>query len=178
MALVDRGRGLIYDTDLDITWMQDANYAKTIGHSPDGSFADWADAIRWVCNLRYAGYSDWRLPTAEPGCDGDDCVGGEIGHLWLVEGPQLQRDPFINEVIGAFTAYWTGTEDDSDSTQVWVWQTEFLKQTRALKTPDDLQKIYRLFVWPVRNGDSPAPPVFRRFVSRFFSRFFWRWRNP
>ena len=27
--LIDRGGGLIYDTDLDITWLQDANYAST-----------------------------------------------------------------------------------------------------------------------------------------------------
>ena len=26
-TLIDRGGGLIYDTDLDITWLQDANYA-------------------------------------------------------------------------------------------------------------------------------------------------------
>ena len=28
-ALIDRGNGLIYDNGLNITWLQDANYAKT-----------------------------------------------------------------------------------------------------------------------------------------------------
>ena len=28
-ALVDRGGGMLYDTVLNITWLQDANYAKT-----------------------------------------------------------------------------------------------------------------------------------------------------
>lgn len=27
-ALVDSGGGMIYDTDRDITWLQDMNYAK------------------------------------------------------------------------------------------------------------------------------------------------------
>ena len=30
-TLIDRGGGLIYDTVFDITWLQDANYAKTSG---------------------------------------------------------------------------------------------------------------------------------------------------
>ena len=29
--LIDRGGGLIYDTELNITWLQDANYAFTSG---------------------------------------------------------------------------------------------------------------------------------------------------
>ena len=28
-ALVDRGNGLLYDNVLNLTWLQDANYAKT-----------------------------------------------------------------------------------------------------------------------------------------------------
>ena len=34
--LIDRGNGMIYDTDLDITWLQNANYAKTSGYDSDG----------------------------------------------------------------------------------------------------------------------------------------------
>jgi len=30
MVLIDRGRGLVYDTKLNITWLQEANYTKTI----------------------------------------------------------------------------------------------------------------------------------------------------
>ena len=44
-ALIDRGGGLIYDTDLDITWLADANYAvedetglyRFTGYFPDGA---------------------------------------------------------------------------------------------------------------------------------------------
>ena len=28
-SLIDRGNGLLYDNVLDITWLQDANYART-----------------------------------------------------------------------------------------------------------------------------------------------------
>ena len=32
-ALFDRGGGLIYDSDLDITWLKDGNYAQTSGYT-------------------------------------------------------------------------------------------------------------------------------------------------
>jgi hypothetical protein len=31
-ALINRGNGLIYDEDRDITWLSDANYAVTSGY--------------------------------------------------------------------------------------------------------------------------------------------------
>ena len=34
--LIDRGHGLLYDVERDLTWLQDTNYARTAGHSPDG----------------------------------------------------------------------------------------------------------------------------------------------
>ena len=34
--LFDRGGGLIYDDAQNITWLQDANYAKTSGYDSDG----------------------------------------------------------------------------------------------------------------------------------------------
>ncbi len=79
-TLIDRGGGLIYDDVLNITWLQDANYAKTSGYDADG-LMNWGDANTWAANLSYGGYSDWRLPTmidtGSPGCDwansGTDC---------------------------------------------------------------------------------------------------------
>jgi hypothetical protein len=35
-TLIDRGGGLIYDDVFDITWLQDANFAKTLGYDSDG----------------------------------------------------------------------------------------------------------------------------------------------
>ncbi len=70
-TLIDRGGGLIYDTDLDVTWLQDANYARTSGHDTDGRM-NWYDAKSWVDNLLYqdvvrgVSWDDWRLPKALP----------------------------------------------------------------------------------------------------------------
>ena len=64
-TLLDRGGGLIYDDVLNITWLQDANYAKTSGYDTDGRMT-WDQAQTWAANLSYGGYDDWRLPTLGP----------------------------------------------------------------------------------------------------------------
>ena len=51
-ALQDRGGGLLYDKALNVTWLQDANFAKPSGHSPSGKMS-WTDAVAWVTNLVY-----------------------------------------------------------------------------------------------------------------------------
>lgn len=93
-TLIDRGNGMIYDTDLNITWLQDANYAKTSHYYYDyydisgmvanmyelvsdpvlgtyysykGNFRNWQEANQWAENLVYGGYDDWRLPTTVDG---------------------------------------------------------------------------------------------------------------
>lgn len=85
-ALIDRGGGLVYDDALDVTWLGDANYAKTSGYDLDGRMW-WGAAIRWAAGLSYydslrnVTYTDWRLPTVvdtgTAGCNramnGTDC---------------------------------------------------------------------------------------------------------
>ncbi|NOQ62936.1 MAG: DUF1566 domain-containing protein [Methyloprofundus sp.] len=95
-ALIDRGDGLIYDDVLDVTWLQDANYAFTSGYAganavdsgsgaTDNIFANgrmgWDAANTWAANLSFGGYDDWRLTTMTDtgtlGCNsansGTDC---------------------------------------------------------------------------------------------------------
>jgi len=69
-ALIDKGHGLIYDNVLDVTWLQDANYAKTSGHDTDGRM-NWSDANAWAADLSYDGgiygtIDDWRLVDVAP----------------------------------------------------------------------------------------------------------------
>lgn len=70
-ALHDRGGGLVYDDALNVTWLQDANYAKTSGYDADGGMS-WGSAVTWAANLsfydsvRNVTYTDWRLPTLKP----------------------------------------------------------------------------------------------------------------
>jgi hypothetical protein len=70
-ALHDRGRGLIYDDVLNITWMADANYGITSGwFDPQATVngaVDWFDAQllpAYLSYVNYGGYHDWRLPSA------------------------------------------------------------------------------------------------------------------
>lgn len=70
-ALHDRGGGLLYDDVLDVTWLQDANFAKTSGYHPTGKMS-WADANKWVSALVYhdparkVDHAGWRLPKVDP----------------------------------------------------------------------------------------------------------------
>lgn len=64
-ALIDRGNGMVYDTVLDITWLQDVMYARTSGADADGVF-NYQSANAWANNLVYNGFDDWRLPTLTP----------------------------------------------------------------------------------------------------------------
>ncbi len=94
-TLNDRGSGMIYDSDQDITWLADANYAKTSGHDADG-IMNWGAATAWADGLNFGGYDDWRLPTVTDtgtsGCNntnsGTDCgynvdtTTGELAYLF------------------------------------------------------------------------------------------------
>ncbi len=108
-TLVVRGGGMVYDTELNITWLQDWNYVKTSGYTgfnvdtASGQMG-WGAAKKWADDLVYGGFSDWRLPTmvdtGTPGCNyssagGTDCgfnvqtkigstVYSEMAHLWYV----------------------------------------------------------------------------------------------
>lgn len=54
---------MIYDSAQNITWLQDANYAKTSGYDVNGAMT-WDQAVAWAGQLNYGGYSDWRLSSA------------------------------------------------------------------------------------------------------------------
>ncbi len=103
-ALHDRGGGLIYDDALNVTWLQDADHARTSGYDADGKMS-WVQAQIWIENLSYhdsvrgVNYTDWRLPKTfdlgVPGCDygynGTDCgynvsvASSELAHLYYVD---------------------------------------------------------------------------------------------
>lgn len=176
-TLYDRGGGLIYDNDLNITWLQDANYAMTSGYDADGLMS-WNDAMTWADTLVYGGYSDWRLPTVVPqnynwGYDGTTGIGynitsgSEMGHLYYTELGNLgiyatdgtypqpgwgltNTSPFTN--LQPYDAYWSGTEYAPDPTYG-AWYFYF---------PDGYQdagdKPNDLYALAVRPGDVAAVP--------------------
>jgi hypothetical protein len=82
-----------YDTVLNITWLADANYAKTSGYHTDG-LMDWNAAVAWADQLDINGYVDWRLPDVSP-TNGStfDYVGSYDGHTdagWNIKNPSSE----------------------------------------------------------------------------------------
>ena len=81
-SLIDRGNGLLYDNVLNVTWLQDANYAHTSGYAGADSLGqmDWTTATTWAADLVYGGYSDWRLASNSP------VNGSNFNYNWSVNG--------------------------------------------------------------------------------------------
>jgi hypothetical protein len=74
VASGDSNKVFLYDTVLNITWLQDANYARTSGYcnsasncgSTDGRMT-WAQANTWAESLDYGDYSSgWRIAKNSP----------------------------------------------------------------------------------------------------------------
>lgn len=173
-ALFDRGNGLIYDNVLDITWLQDMNYSRTSGYDDTGSMYR-STAQFWVENLDYAGYSDWRLPSAvligsdEFSSDGSTDIGfnnhrSELGHLYYVDLLNSSENGFTNSsFIDGLThesksflnlsdaAYWL-LEDGSTGIGMLFDNWDGL-QFRSHNGDD------RATVIAVRDGDVAAVPV-------------------
>jgi hypothetical protein len=159
-ALLDRGGGLIYDTELDVTWLMDANYAITSGFDADG-LMPWATAMSWVASLSYYDsvrdrtWTDWRLPSAiqEPGsgpCFGFFCRESEMGHLYSVEGIRsYSPGPFVN-LLGI--SYWSNT-GNAPLPGAWLFHLGIGKQDYTGSLEERLDAL----AWPVRNGDVALP---------------------
>lgn len=70
-ALLDRGAGLLYDTVLNVTWLADANYARTSLFDGDGlmnrgAANTWASTLVYHDSVRNTDYSGWRLARNSP----------------------------------------------------------------------------------------------------------------
>lgn len=161
----DSGRyRAVYDTDLDITWLADANYAATSGHDADGRM-DWTAAQQWIATLNAAnhlGMGDWRLSLSD-GCTGYNCTGSELGYLFYAElgGAAGYGDPmppladadlalFSNLPVGGF---WSATEYANDA--AWAFEFGPYDVGRQIYFP----KTAEFYAWAVRSGDIGATPV-------------------
>lgn len=169
-----------YDTDLNITWLADANYANTSGYDAVGytgymGSMSWADANTWAANLSFTDavnnitYDNWRLPTTlqpDSSCGdqsgsfsfGSGCTGSEMGHLFYSElgGTANQsilasNDPDVAKFTNLYDFYWSGTEFASNT--VTAWNFAFSYGTVGVGGKDD--SFYALAVSP---GDVAAVP--------------------
>lgn len=173
-----------YDTELNITWLRNANI--------NGAKA-WVTANAWAESLNFGGYDDWRLPTmldtGAPGCEfiannNTDCgynvltkvgatVYSEIGHLFYVTlgnkgaytttGSAQAGAGLTNK--GKFTGfqsaqYWTGLNYAQMAGVAWSFDTSEGFQRNDYQT----NQHYAL---AVRAGDItlvPEPQTYALFV--------------
>jgi hypothetical protein len=150
-----------YDTDLNITWLADANL---IG------MADWYSAQSQIAVLNsgnYLGFNDWRLPDTPSydstcqasGTNGTGCTGSELGHLFYEVLGGAQGSSILtvhNENFTLFSNiqsgfYWSGTESP-------VYPGPFTYRFDV--GVQDASKSYSsgYYSWVVRTGDvAPVP---------------------
>src|SRR4029077_3619383 len=132
--------GLIYDSDLNITWLQNAN--------PAGVGMSWNDATAWVDAFVYAGFDDWRLPNS-PATTSGFINEGELGHLYYTTlgdpavGPLENIGPFVN--VPSTAVFWLSSTPLHAGS---AWGFEFYRGMQNASA--DINPWY---VWPVRNGD-------------------------
>ncbi len=151
----------LYDTTLDITWLRDANYAKTSNYNGDG-LMDWNTANIWANNLIVDKYTDWRLPTTlqpDSSCSdsfngatgivsfGYNCTGSEMGHLWYTDLGNTGDFQNVQSYV-----YWSGTEYAPVPDLAWVFYTY-----DGYQSADD--KHSQFYALAVRPGDVAAASV-------------------
>ncbi len=180
--LVDRGGGLIYDTDLNITWLSNANY----GQEPLSFGMTWQNAMDWAANLSYhdsangATYSGWRLPTTltpDPSCSmysqgyaatGDNCSGSELGHLFYSELGGVAGSSIgttHNSNYNLFTniqsdRYWSSTEYVPGSSYRFYTVDGYqgARPNDYLDANNNLVHT-QMYAWAVHSGDIAAVPA-------------------
>ena len=169
-TLIDRGGGLIYDTVLNVTGMQDAQYSITSGFKVAGGL-NWQAANNWAAGVEYfdpirnVTWTDWRLPTTinDPSSLGFDLTGAssELAFMYYVNlgyAPNYEHDrfdpaptstnynPFVNL---AYRGYWSASESYNPGN---AWMFHFHFGSQELDGMGDEQRV-----WLVRNGDVAVP---------------------
>ena len=174
-ALIDRGGGLIYDTTLNITWLQNANYGAgsvyddaSTGTTTDG-FMIWQNASGWAANLSYydsvrnVTYDDWRLPATDESCGfGFNCTTSEMGHLYYVDFGGVAGGSMTNSTnLALFQniqpyGYWSTIYPGGVDT-AWLF---YFHGTFTQNGWQDVGPTGNgLSAWAVRDGDVAAVPV-------------------
>lgn len=161
-ALIDRGGGLIYDSDLNITWLSNASYAVTSGFDADGQMT-WYQAASWIQSLNNSGFlgaSGWRLPRADATCGANyNCTTSEMGHLFYLELGGRSNESILaisNSSLGLFTGirsgvYWSETvvpASDGDDAR---FDFNF-----RIGWQDGRPVTYASYAWAVHDGDIAA----------------------
>lgn len=184
--LFDRGGGLIYDQDRNITWLADANYAKSSGVDADGLMT-WEEANAWAEGLTYGGFDDWRLPSNLNPDGSGPCFGiaptvckeSEMGHLFYSElegtsGTSIEEtaDPDVALFQDLEGAFWSGPEYPINP------EIQFFFDFKSGEQLPDVRSVaWR--AWAVRDGDVgsasvPEPNPFILIGAGLIAAMIWR----
>lgn len=158
-TLYDRSGGLIYDDVLDVTWLQDANYAMTSGYDSDGLMT-WEQASNWATALVFSGYGDWRLPEIIYG----QSYSSEMQSLYRsLLGPAQQQGGLNTLATNHNDSY--DLFDNITPTLFWLSDpTNYVTQIRypvvdmTDGTQFDAFQGNTLRAWAVRDGDVATVP--------------------
>lgn len=165
-ALFDRGNGMIYDSVLKITWLQDANYAQTSGYDADGKMT-WADANTWAAQLVYQGYSDWRLTSVGNAPASGYISTGELGYMFYNNLGNLANTSILGNVSFTDATPGGGTESFLN-VQSWIyWNAEGYAPITTSAWAFDARIGFQgygnkpnvWYSWAVRDGDVSSVPV-------------------
>ncbi len=158
-----------YDTEADLTWLADANYAATSGYSEAFGTGEmsWDTANIWAASLDISGTTDWRLP------DTDACIGyctdSEMGnlfhnvlggtlHISIITAHNSNYELFSNIQT---PHYWSATEGVGGA-----YLFDFGNGGQSFATPGSY-----FYAWAVHDGDVanvsavPIPPSVFLFLS-------------
>ncbi|MDH5484389.1 MAG: VPLPA-CTERM sorting domain-containing protein [Gammaproteobacteria bacterium] len=173
-ALVERLGGLAYyDTVADLTWLADANYARTSGYDANGHMT-WAEANDWAAQLTVDGVGGWRLAdTVDVDNDGGTYTNLYEGVDWgyNITAHSELSNMFYNVLgntayydtsgniqsgyglsnTGPFSnlqsaKYWSATEYVSSTNYAWSFDMNYGSQLGG-------SMDYSTFAWAVQSGD-------------------------
>jgi len=183
--LFDRGNGLVYDDEYDVTWLADANYALTSGYqpirdpgnTPQGGFTGamtWDEAVTWIAHLNqtvFAGYNDWRLPSAYNSIDnlnGMDPIdtlygGGDVNdndsELWHLSD-LINTNPDTNLFQNIKTTmYWSEDASTTNSNDAWMTFVSGVPVTGSYYVYEQSKTIGSTYAWAVRTGYIDPVPL-------------------
>ena len=98
------GDDIVFDRATGLTWAADGAESGCNGGGAD----TWAFALDYAENLNFAGFTDWRLPTAKEGM----AIIKMDYATWFATKPLIDDPPFVNFQI---SNYWTSTTYPSNT---------------------------------------------------------------
>jgi hypothetical protein len=168
--LINNLNGTITEIKSDgsrLMWLQDANYAETIGLSATGQITE-AEAVSWASGLNFAGYTGWRLPTTNNNAAGSGGYNSnsEMGNLYYNElgntgGNFVNAGPFFN-----IMDYWYFTSTpfapgggDTNTVMVFSFRDIPGSPTNVAGWEDAGNGNAATYVWLVRDASADLVPT-------------------